>query len=425
MNAHRQRQAARLYHPLMEAGVAGSSHGGVVRFRSEGPKRRVLELDRDGQPIAWLRWRDDGALAQAAVRSTHGDWIGIEPRAAAHPLWGASDRLWRLSGGRGWQPIEPLTVFEALPWAAIDCIPPLAEPARLPPGAGTAVLNLLGAVAQDQGVSRLSYRGPYPTEQLFTALLESFRFVPDGDDPLGRFLDGTLRWIPAPHQRRFPAEGVGVQLRAGVEKVVVRGRAYYRTEWQSVRRHAPRRVHDVGDTVVCSLWALGAPVEDHLVLDREGGVIATLAPAPDPRRAAPLAARITSGVEAVLRATSAPALATEIREVMGTLTLEWGSVPGDLVEVGNDRARVSWRLHDAGAARMRSASARVERLGWALELLGEVALLLGDHVRARAQAALAARPLEVQRAALERTTPPSDAAAVMAAGAAALAAALR
>jgi hypothetical protein len=379
-----------------------------------------VELDRDGQRVASLRWRDDGALEWAAVRTAYGDWIGVEPRGAAHPLWGVSDRLWRLSPDRDWKPTEPLTIFEALPWAAIDRIPPLAEPARLPPGAGTAVLNLIAALAQDQGVSRLAYQGPYATEQLFTALLESFRFVPEGDDPLARFLAGTLRWVPAPHQRRFPADGVCVQLRAGVEKVVARGRAYYRAQWQSVGRRAPRRLHDVGDTVVCSLWALGAPVEDHLVLDREGAVIAALAPTPDPRSAAPLAARIRSGVEAVLRATSAPALAVEIGEVMGALTLEWGTLPGDLVDVVDGRARFSWRLHDAGATRMRSASAPAERLGWALELLGEMALLLGDHVRARAQALLSARPLEAQRVALERDAPPPDTAAAVMTGAEAL-----
>jgi hypothetical protein len=93
-------------------------------------------------------------------------------------------------------------------------IPPLFAPARLPPGAGTAVLNLIAGLMKDQGVARVRYRGPYPTEQLFTALLECFRHDPALDDPLRRFMDeGDVDWLPAPHERHLVAPGVSVQLR--------------------------------------------------------------------------------------------------------------------------------------------------------------------------------------------------------------------
>src|SRR2546428_13295907 len=109
-------------------------------------------------------------MAGAAGRRPAGSGPGVGPRAAHDPAWGASDVVHRDGA--------PLTAFAAVDWAAIDAIPPLAEPARLPPGGGTAILNLLAGLAADQRRGPLPYRGPYPTEQLFLALLQSFRFEP-------------------------------------------------------------------------------------------------------------------------------------------------------------------------------------------------------------------------------------------------------
>ena len=282
------------------------------------------------------------------------------------------------------------------------------------------MLNLIAALAADQRASRLRYCGPYATEQLFTALLESFHFAPDAADPLRRFFEGTLDWTPAPHERHFPSDGLCVQLRAGVEKVVLHGRAYCRAEWRSVTRHAPRRVHDAGGVVRCSLWALGAAVEDHLILDRRGTVRARPAPAPDPRPPEPMGPPVRAGLEALVRAASAPTLDSHVRDAAAALAIEWGGVTGDLIEIAGPRVRLSWRLADAGAARIRSAASPAERLGRALELLTEMALLLGDAVRVRAQSALAAAPFDVQQAALRRKAPAPDVAAVIASAAAAL-----
>jgi hypothetical protein len=398
--------------------VTATPPGGIICFlpSRSGAPRRVLELDRGDSLVTALAWADDGRLSSAVVRSAGGDWIAVEPRAAAHEAWGLSDRLCRLPDGPP-GPRQPLTVFQAIDWESITHIPPLAEPARLPAGAGTAVLNLVAALAADQGASRLRYRGPYPTESLFTALLESFRFLGDAD-PLGRFADGTLDWAPAPHERHFPAEDLCVQLRSGVEKVVWRGRAYYREEWQSVRRHAPRRVRDREGEVRCSLWALGAAVEDHLVLDRDGRLLATLAPPPDPRPPAPLAAPVRDGLAALIRARSAPALAGQIHEIVGALGMEWAGLTGDLVALG-DGVRFAWRLYDAGAARA-AAALPAERLGAGLALLSEMAGLIGDAVRGRAQAALTRLPPDDQQAALASPGATPDTAALIATGASAL-----
>src|SRR5262249_46594655 len=188
----------------------------------------------------------------------------------------------QLDGAEPWQPVEMLTVFRALDWARLDHIPPLAEPRRLPGGAGSAVLNLLAALMKDQGLPRTRYRGPFPTEQLFTSLLESFRHDPTQALPLERFLaDGGLDWLPAPYESHQVAPWVTVQLRQGIEKVVADGVTFYRTEWQGIKRREPRVIREDGERVVCSLWALGGPLEDRLILDRSGEVVE--APPPQAR----------------------------------------------------------------------------------------------------------------------------------------------
>ena len=220
---------------------ASAGRGGAVTGYDPGPgRRRLVTIDRRGHLTAACRWRADGTLAWAKCLTSDGDWIGIEPAADDHPAWGLSDRLWLLDSQDAWAPREALTLFQAVDYARPDVIPPLFAPARLPPGAGTAVLNLIAGLMKDQGVARVRYRGPYPTEQLFTALLECFRYDPALDDPLGRFMDeGDVDWVPAPHERHLVAPGVSVQLRHQIDKVVLDGVAFYRRDWQGVIRPSP------------------------------------------------------------------------------------------------------------------------------------------------------------------------------------------
>ncbi|MBI4636372.1 MAG: hypothetical protein HY727_08480 [Candidatus Rokubacteria bacterium] len=393
--------------------VTRAAHGTSICFRpgeGEHPGRRLLELDRHGTLVAALRWSRGGALLRAWVRIPDGSWLAIEPDATPDAPWGRSDRLWhhdRPDTTAAAPSGTPLTVFAALDWARVDAIPPLAEPARLPPGGGTAVLNLIASLALDQGRQRLSYRGPYPTEQLFLALLESFRYDADAAEPLGAFMGGGLDWRPAPHERLFTREGLYVQLRAGVEKVVWRGRTYYRPEWQGVRRYAPRRVRDTPDATVCSLWALERPVEDHLWLAADGEPLRLGAPAPEASPVRSLSAAVRDGVIAVVIATSAPPLADSIRAVAPALALEWGPVDGDLISIAPTRARLSTRLRATIRARLRDAGAPEARLRVGLAALTEIAALLGDELRARAQRRLAALDPASQAQALAVIAPPA------------------
>jgi hypothetical protein len=157
--------------------VTVARHGTVIEYEppgAGGTPRRLREIDRRGDALTRLRWTPEGTLDRAWLEIADGSWVMIEPRATRDAPWGLSDRLWHAPAPSA--DAVPLTIFESLAYERIDRIPVLAEPARLPPGAAGAVLNLIAGLAQDGGCAWLAYTGPYPTEQLFLTLLESFRY---------------------------------------------------------------------------------------------------------------------------------------------------------------------------------------------------------------------------------------------------------
>jgi hypothetical protein len=381
--------------------VTAGRWGALIGYDpAPGRRRRLIQFDRRGNVVAAFRWRADGALDRAKCLTSHGVWVGVEPAATSHPAWGGSDRVWLLGAAEPWAPREAVTVFQSVDYAAPDFIPPLAEPHRLPAGAGTAVLNLLAALMKDQGVARVGYRGPYPTEQLFTALLESFRYDPAVADPLERFMTGApLDWLPAPFESHHLAPGLCVQLRQQIDKVTFAGTAFYRANWQGIRRREPRVVRSDADRVVCSLWALGRPLVDCLVLDRAGEVRdRPLLPA-DAGAAAPLAPVWRAALADLIARESAPALAPDIRAAMNARGLEWGAVAGDLLRVDGEAIRISGRLRDAAVAWVREPPP-AERTPRAVQFALEVARLLAPVIRLAAQTRLASQSEETQRRAL-------------------------
>src|SRR5213083_2165836 len=351
-------------------------------MRRDAAGRLAGEQDAHGTALSALEWRSDGRLQHARVRLPDGSWIAIEPGAGAPGPWGASDLVTRDG--------QALSRLAALDWTRVDRIPPLAEPARLPAGAGTAIFNLL-------------------------ALLESFRYVPaQAPDPSGAFAVGALAWTPAPHEVAVEAGGVWVQQRERIEKIVLGGRTYYRPDWQGVRRRAPRVVRDVGDTVRASLSVLGRVLEDHVVLAADGRVLETPPAAPDSPNVTPLAPEVIAGVIATVVATSAPALAPWIAVAARDVAFERGPVEADLVEARDTRVRLSHRLTRALSDAVRDRP-RADALAIGLVALREIADLVGDHLRARAQTLLAAQPPSVQANALEESAPMADAHAIAAA----------
>jgi len=372
-----------------------------------GPRRRVREIERGGSVTTTLCWTADGSLERAWTRIADGSWVMIEPRATRDAPWGLSDRLWHAADPAA--DAAPLTIFEAVAYERIDRIPVLAEPARLPPDAACAVLNLIAGLAMDGGCSRLGYTGPYPTEQLFLILLESFRYETDESDPLAAFVSGRLAWRPAPHERIRLGDGMTVQLRDRVDKVVWRGRAYSRADWQGVARHAPRRVRDADGDVLCSLWTLGEPIEDHLRLDPDATVVEVIAPPAAGTAPRPLPATVMAGVASATAALSAAPLASSLREVAADCELAWASIDRDLVAVEGRRLQVSYGVRDAFLRRLRGAPTRPERLGLGLAMVTEIAHLLGDVLRARAQARVAALAPDAQARLLGESGAAADA----------------
>ena len=409
-------------------------HGSAALYRPDPAdpwRRRLLDVDRHGHVASVVERGPDGLARQIWVRAHRDTWVALRAGDATHPLWGPSDRIVADAGdGR----LAPLTVAAAVDWGRIECIPALAEPARLPAGAGSALLNVLAALAVDQGRPALRYRGPYPTEQLFWSLLESFRCPADAS-ALARFLEDAeatfasgaspeapLDWIPAPHERLLLPEGIAVQLRDGVEKVTWGDRVYHRPEWPGFQRREHRVVRLVeapgeGPRYVAALEALGGRLETHLILDARGEILARPGPQPEEGPDHPAAAW-REVVPLLVALESTPLLAGAIEAVGPELTLVWGPVPGDLVEVRGATARLSRKLARAYRAARGAPASGGGRMP-ARRLVQNVVALIAPAVRARAAAWLEALPPARQEAELAAAAA-SDRLALAARAAAAL-----
>jgi len=172
--------------------------------------------------------------------------------------------------------------------------------------------------------------------------------------------DGALDWHPAPFEAQHVRPGVVVQLRHEIEKVTVDGAVFYRTDLAGhPAARAPRGAERRSTRVICSLWALGGPLEDRL-LARSGGRDPRVARAGrgrerPPRRCLPI---WRGALGELIARESAPAAGLRDRGVVtDDLELEWGPVPGDLLRVHGQRVRLSrrpprrWaRVARAGAA---------------------------------------------------------------------------
>lgn len=399
-------------------------HGSAALYRPDAAaplRHRVLEVEAGGAVTVAFDRDPRGELRGAWVTLAGGDLIGLLPGGADHPLWGPSDRVVRASPDGA---PSTLTLAGPVTWGAVDTIPPVAEPARLPTGAGPALLNVLAAIAEDQGQPPLRYRGPYPTEQLFWSLTESFRFaIPceargPGPSPVERFLgdaeatfargamqEAPLDWTPAPHERRLLAGGLVVQLRDGVERITWQGRSYHRIERQGLRRREHRvvRVEDDGGGArryVASLEALDSVVEDHLVLGERGELLGRHAPTADPGPRVPLATPWREALGALLPLEATPLLAGSIEAIWPELTLVWGPIPGDLVEARGLTLRLSPKLARVYRSLWAAAPAAGRRIV-ARRLVQEVLGLIGPAVREAAASWLEALPEARQEAELQ------------------------
>ncbi len=237
--------------------------GHCVYYTREG--RRFLYTDPDGQALHECEWevRPDGSthLRRARVWLDWDQWVGLTPCGLVN------ETVLDLSKKPGWQglrpddlremaarampaPIEDVRLFYgdedltisprgqatirhkkdvlsilpdgtfdrpifmacmgAMHWAAIDFLPVVELFQSLLPGTGSAVLELIRGLCDDQQAptspQRLRYRGipPYPSLGAFRLFSQFFvPNAPGGQDPQTVFLDPartmTVLWAPAEH----------------------------------------------------------------------------------------------------------------------------------------------------------------------------------------------------------------------------------
>ncbi len=181
----------------------------TIHVEQGGRLTRIV--DRTHTIHAELTWRDD-MLERLEV-------TGVAMGERVHdPLLGDA----RVLGA---------TTISAIDWAHPTQIPTVAEPAKLPPGSGGMILNVLAVLAGD---TLLRYAGPYPTPALFSSLARSFRTTATEEQFTAGVLDRALRvardelpidFHPAPFERIAIAHG-WVELRDELERAVIDGVTY-------------------------------------------------------------------------------------------------------------------------------------------------------------------------------------------------------
>jgi hypothetical protein len=238
---------------------------GSVEERRGGRARRLCD---DRGTVAWsCVWTEAGELASATFRTPADEQVEVRP-GADHPIFGpALEVCWRG---------EAVARFARVALDAPAEIPAMDDPAALPPGAGTAILSFLAGQARAAGVARLRYRGPYPTAALFDSLLECFRVRGDPRDALARFhADAERRALrprmdevevefePAPFERRWLGQRACVQLRDGVEKLYVEGRAYSRDAAGARRLRRRPGGYEANVEIAGEAWCTVAELDEH------------------------------------------------------------------------------------------------------------------------------------------------------------------
>ena len=277
----------------------------------EYDRRLVRVVDRTGTVHAELVWGPDDQLRCLEVTGAV-----VDGTVVAHPLLGAAH-------------VVGDTAMTAMSWSRPTEIPAIAEPARLPLGAGGAILNTIATLAQRAGIAGLRYAGPYPTGALWRTLARSFRCRASEAEFTRDALDRALRvardpiaidFAPAPHERIAIAGGF-VELREAVERVVIDGLAY---ELDGSPARLVAGLH-------CEIWFGDAPYARVATLAPDGALLD--GPHPIPPCASPVIGRefplaLRAAIaELVADAVAAP-LADDVRALCSAQPLRWADLGG-------------------------------------------------------------------------------------------------
>jgi hypothetical protein len=187
----------------------------VQLLRDGGPGGRVIRVvDRDGAVHAELAWAPEPAdAARVTVRLGPGDGdraLIVEP-PVDDPVFGRAHPI-AIGAADGSGSLRRVTTCTPIDWRAPRRIPAIAAPGALPPGAGSALLDLIAVLAEAAGVAALRYAGPYPTAGLWQALAHSFRTTGDVERFTAGAAERALRlahdeipidFAPAPFERAW------------------------------------------------------------------------------------------------------------------------------------------------------------------------------------------------------------------------------
>lgn len=317
-------------------------------------------VDRTGFVWAELTWNAD------QLRSLRVPGAVVLGEPAAHPLLGRAHPIVTDDG------VE-LTHASVIDWARPTEIPAIAEPGRLPPGSGGAILNVLAQLAHDAEVKALRYAGPYPTTALWKALARSFSVYGTEDGFTANLVErmATLArdpipidFLPSPHER-LAIPGGHVELRDSIERVTLDGLTYE-------RGGSPARLVETR----CEVW-FG---------DARYAIVAKLAPDGTLRETFPLPACDAK----VVGQAFPPALVGALAQLIAEL------VPAPLAShVGPWLAQrsIAWADVGARAARIRDQVIEVHAALWqhvAPHGLGRLALALAEALAPVISASLVA-----------------------------------
>jgi hypothetical protein len=272
----------------------------------------VVEIvDRTGHAWADLEWARD--------RLVHLDVFGVTVRGMVidDPLLGACHPVVTTTGS---------TAMTTLDWARPTEIPAIANPALLPLGAGSAILDVVARLAERAGIATLRYAGPYPTNSLWRTLLRSFRTSATEEQFTANALDRMLKrardpiaidFTPAPHERVEIKRG-HVELRDGLERAVIDG-VSYEPDGSPARLVDHRAEVWFGDTLyahVATFAEDGSLVEGpHVITTCTSEIIGATFPA----------ALVAAIAELVAEAVPAP-LADDARRWLGSRDMRWADL---------------------------------------------------------------------------------------------------
>jgi hypothetical protein len=307
-------------------------HG--TRYDHRGD-RLACVTDRTGARHAELTW---DTATDRLVRLVV-DGATVDGAITLHPLLGDAHTIGD-------------TAMTALDWARPTHIPAIAEPARLPLGAGGAVLNIIALLAQRAGIAALHYAGPYPTVALWRSLARSFRTTGDESSFTADALHRALRvarepipidFAPAPHER-LAVPGGFVELRDGIERAVIAGISFE-------PGGSPARLTEDRH---CEIWFGDAPYARIATLAPDGALVD--GPHPVPRCASPVIGRSFPDAlrlalaELVAEAVPAP-LADDARALCAAGPLVWEDLGAraarELTAAGDDGHQGGFAVHAA------------------------------------------------------------------------------